>query len=311
MERSHPNLFIHGLLGGLVAGAVVAAWFFVADIITNQAFDTPARLAGAVLREDVSGPWPRLILVYSILHFGVFAALGLGAAVLLSLLDLEPGLLVGAAFGLGVLNAVHYVGLLVTGTNLLTIVPVASVVGANLLGGTAMMAYLHRALEAESPLGWRVLQGHPSLFEGVTTGVVGAVAVAFWFLLVDLAAGVPFRTPAALGSAILLGATGPADVQLNLGVIVTYSFAHLVVFLLLGVTFVWLARSAAQPTAFWTRAVVLLVLLEVLFLGSMFVMSAWIVEHLGWLVILVANVLAIMSMGLWILRHRARALQHA
>src|SRR5258708_1606563 len=36
--------------------------------------------------------------------------------------------------------------------------------------------------------------------EGVVVGVAGAAAVAIWFLLCDLAAGMPFRTPALLGA---------------------------------------------------------------------------------------------------------------
>ncbi len=66
-------------------------------------------------------------------------------------LKIQPGILVGGVFAIGVLNTVHYAGLLVTGTNLLTIVPIQQVAVANLFGGTLMMAYLHRALGSEEP----------------------------------------------------------------------------------------------------------------------------------------------------------------
>ena len=47
------------------------------------------------------------------------------------------GVIVAAIFGLFVLNTVHYAGLLVTGVNLLAVVPVLQVTIANVLGGSA------------------------------------------------------------------------------------------------------------------------------------------------------------------------------
>lgn len=39
--------------------------------------------------------------------------------------------------------------------------------------------------------------------EGARAGVVGALAVAAWFFLVDLIAGQPLATPEALGAALV------------------------------------------------------------------------------------------------------------
>jgi hypothetical protein len=38
--------------------------------------------------------------------------------------------------------------------------------------------------------------------EGITVGLIGAVVAMLLFLVVDVAAGVPLRTPAILGSAL-------------------------------------------------------------------------------------------------------------
>ena len=43
------------------------------------------------------------------------------------------------------------------------------------------------------------------LVEGIVVGLAGAAAVAIWFLLYDLAEGVPFRTPALLAAALFHG----------------------------------------------------------------------------------------------------------
>ncbi len=305
MSQRHPDVLLHGTVGGLLAGAVVAFWFVVVDAAGGQLFHTPARLAGLVLGEDFAGPWPRLVTVFTILHFGVFVSLSLAATGVLKLFDIEPGLLLGLVFGIGVFNAAHYGGLLVTGSNLLTVIPVAHVAGANMVGGMLMMAYLHRALRSEAPLGWNVLRRYPVVFNGLTTGLVGATAVALWFFLLDLATSRPFSTPAALGSAMLLSAQGPADVRLNAGVIVAYSFLHVTAFVLVGLAFAWLASPARRASGYWLRAAAVLVLVEGLFYGTVVPLAGWVLEMLGVFAILGANLVAVITMGIWIWRRRA------
>jgi hypothetical protein len=46
-------------------------------------------------------------------------------------------------------------------------------------------------------------------------GLIGAAAVAVWFLLVDLLLGSPLRTPGALGSAIFLGVSDPSEIVIS------------------------------------------------------------------------------------------------
>jgi len=50
------------------------------------------------------------------------------------------------------------------------------------------------------------------LREGFIAGLIGAAAVALWFLIVDVIAGRPFFTPAMLGSAVFWGVHDPAQV---------------------------------------------------------------------------------------------------
>ena len=297
MRRPEPDLIVHGVVGGIIAGAVVTAWFLGVDLVGGEPFHTPARLAGIVLGEEFQGPWPRLIAVFTMLHFGIFISLGLVTTWFLSTIDVDPGLTVGAVFGLGVLNAVHYAGLMVTGTNLLTVVPVGHVFAANLAGGMLMMVYLHRARGAKSPLGWGMLKQHPLVYDGLVTGLWGAGAVALWFLLVDMVGNAPLHTPAALGSAILLGATEPLDVELNAGVIAAYSFVHIVAFVVVGMVFVRLASRTARAADFWLPAISMLVLMEGLFFGTATLAGGWVLEEIGWWTILIANGLAVATMG--------------
>ncbi|MEN8144265.1 MAG: hypothetical protein ABFS14_04880 [Gemmatimonadota bacterium] len=304
MRERDSGLIIPGAVAGILAGTVVILWFLMLDFAAGDPFHTPARLAGAVLGEQFAGAWPRLVVLYTILHFGVFASLGVVAAWFLSAVDVNPGLVPGVIFGAVVFNAVHYGGLLFAGTNFLTVVPVGHVIAANLLGGLLMMAFLHRAQGSDSEFGWRIFRKNTLLFESLATGLVGAAVVASWFFLIDIVTRVPFHTPAALGSAIILGAKTPAETQFGPGVIGAYTFLHIAAFWAAGFFFVWLARQAERAEGFWVRSVAVLVLLEILFFGSAAVMSDWLVANLGWLTILVANGLAVLSMGLWIWRRR-------
>lgn len=300
MPLAAQRVLIHGAIGGLLAAAVVAAWFFVVDLILNAAFFTPALLATVILRESFTDVSVGLVLFYTVLHFGVFAALGAAAAWFLDATDTEPALLIGAVFGVGVLNGVHYGGLLVTGLDLLTVLPVVHVLGANLLGGLVMMAYVHRAWRSEAPIGWRAVEGHPVIVQGLATGLLGAGAVAFWFLIVDIMTSVPFRTPAALGSAVFLGASSAADVQFNVGIVVAYTFLHVAAFLTVGIAFVWVAERIERTPSLWLLAFMAFVVTEGLFIATVDIFSEWVLGAIGWWAVGVGNLVAVGVMTRWI-----------
>lgn len=302
MRRSLQLHLVHGAIGGLVAGAVVAAWFLLVDLFSAEAFRTPAFLASLVLGEGYLGPSARLVLTYSVLHFGVFAVLGVAAGLVLRSVEAEPSLLAGAVFGVGILNSAHYGGLLVANVDFLTALPVGHVLLANLAGGLAIMAYLHRALQAEQPLGWRVLEGRPVLLEGIVAGLLGATAVALWFLIVDIVAQAPFRTPAALGSAVFLGVTDLAQVNVSVGVVAAYTVLHLAVFAVVGVAFAWTADRVRRVPTFWLLAVLAFIVLDALFIGVAAVLSEWVLGALGWWAVGIGNVAAVATMGGWLWR---------
>jgi hypothetical protein len=89
---------VEGMAAGALGGGAVAAWFLLHDVIAGRPFFTPS-LLGAVafhgLRDGsavtVSG---RLVLEYSLLHWAVFAVLGVAAAAFLAAADRQPSLLI-------------------------------------------------------------------------------------------------------------------------------------------------------------------------------------------------------------------------
>lgn len=306
MRTNNVSLTVRGAAGGLLAGAVVILWFLVLDFAAGDPFHTPARLAGSVLGEEFAGAWPRLVAVYTVLHFGVFLLLGVAAGFFLRAVDVIPGIIPALVFGAVILNVVHYAGLLVAGAELLTIVPVVHVIGSNLVGAVLMMFVLRKAWGADQAVARATLDRDTLLFESLAAGLVGASAVASWFFIIDIISREPFHTPAVLGSAILLGATSTSETQATVGVISAYTLLHIAAFWVAGFFFVWLARQANRDKGFWLPGLAVLVLLEGLFLGSASIVGAWLVVSLGWITILGANVLAVLSMGVWIWRRQNR-----
>jgi hypothetical protein len=70
------------------------------------------------------------------------------------------------------------------------------------------------------------------LIEGIVVGLAGATAVAIWFLLYDLAEGVPFRTPALLAAALFHGLRDAGALTITPGLVLEYSMVHGVAFIL-------------------------------------------------------------------------------
>lgn len=310
MERSARESAVMGAVGGLLAGAVVALWFLVVDLAAGQAFATPGELARLFfgVGADGRGDAPSLPLLagYTILHFGSFGLLGAATGAFMAVSGLRPGLLLGAVFGVVVLDGVHYGSLLVTGADPLTVLPAGHVVAANVAGGLALMAYLHLCSEADRPIGPAVLGRYPVLTEGLVTGLIGAGAVALWFLVVDLLAGRAFFTPAALGSALFLGASSAAEVQVTAGMVSLYTLVHVAAFWVAGSVLVLAARQVERQPALTLVVVLAFVVLEAVFLPMVGLLGEWVMGDLSWWASGVGNLLAVLGMGWWVWAHHPR-----
>lgn len=302
MDRSTNDTLVQGLVGGLMAGALVAIWFLILDSMQGQPFKTPELLAGVLLGGSESAGDVRLLAVYTLVHFAVFGLLGALTASFLAATDIAPGVFVGLAFGLGVLNAVYYSVLLISGENMLTLVPFGHVMAANALGGLGLMAYLHHTARSERPFGLSVLRGHASITKGLITGMLGAAAVATWFLIVDGMAGRPLGTPAALGSVLLLGATSPAEVQTTFGVIASYTLLHVMAFSVAGLAFVLVAEQIEKIPGLWLFFLLAFIVLEAVFVTTLGLLGEWAIGPLAWWAVGVGNLLAVVAMSWWVWR---------
>ncbi len=312
MKRPGNPLILHGMVGGALAGLVVAMWFLVVDSIAGRPFHTPTVLANALTGQETAGGSLRLVAAYTVVHFAVFAGLGVAVAGVITALRTPPRLLFGVLFGLGAQELVFYAGLSLSGASGVALVPWPHVMAANVLSGFVFMAYLHRASRLEGPFGFGAVTGHPLLARGLTTGLVGAATVAVWFFVLDVVTGHPLRTPAALGSALLLGASNVGEIPLNLGVVAAYTVVHLAAFAAAGLVFVAIAEQVERAPALLLLVAMAGIVLEAVVVTVLAFGAQWVLGTLGVWSVLGANLLAVCSMGaqVWathpLLRRRLR-----
>jgi hypothetical protein len=143
------------------------------------------------------------------------------------------------------------------------------------------------------------------LREGVVAGVIGAVIVAAWFLVVDAVRGQPLQTPQFLGEALFFGVRTPVGLHPSLPIVLGYTVVHGLAFIAFGIiAAAVLAASEAEPTLV-IAVVILFAAFETFFLGVVGVLGRAAQDLLPWWEILVANFLAAVAM-LWyfVLRHR-------
>src|SRR6059036_1113821 len=286
MKRSLHGLIADGVVGGVLAGLVVALWFLAVDSLAGRPFHTPAALASALTRQEIGPPTFRLVTAYSVLHFGVFAVLGVAVAGAMAALRTPPRLLFGVLFGLVAQEVAFYAGLFLSDASRVAVVPWPHVVTANVLSGFVLMGYLHRAARDQHPFGLSALRGHPLLTQDLITGLVGAGVVALWFFALDVAAGHPLRTPAALGAALLFGASNVAAIDMTFGLVAAYSVVHVAAFVMAGALIV--------------IALMAMIVLDAVVGATLALGAQWVLGTLGVWSVLVGNVLAVCAMGWYV-----------
>ncbi len=141
--------------------------------------------------------------------------------------------------------------------------------------------------------------------QGVTVGMLGASAVAVWFLLVDAVAGAPFRTPALLGGVLFHGVTDPLHPVVTAVVVLQYTLVHGVVFLVFGLIVAGLLALADREPRLLIGLVMLFCCFEVFVVGAIAILAEWLFATVAWWTIITANVLATLMMAVYLfLAHR-------
>lgn len=291
-----------GLVAGFIAATAFAAWFLLVDVAQGQPLATPAYMSGLVFSFTTALPASARLAAFTILHFLAFGAVGVLVSLLSERWDLKPMLSLGVVLGFLLFDVVFYGSVLLLGVNVVRALGWPQVLTANIVAGVVLLGYLRvRAGLPLFTLGAE-LRAHDRLRRGIIAGVIGATAVAAWFFVLDVIQGPMFYTPAALGSALLLGASDAGEVAISVPVVLGYTLIHYAAFILIGLGIEWLMAEAERHTPALLGMMLLVVTFEVASIGVLSLVASWLFETLAWWSPVIANLLAAAAMIGYLLR---------
>ncbi|WP_337172753.1 hypothetical protein [Gemmatimonas aurantiaca] len=136
--------------------------------------------------------------------------------------------------------------------------------------------------------------------EGISAGLIGAMAIAVWFAILDAMRGDLLGTPVMLGNSI---ASLFLDGQLpsRAGAFLGYTLFHFSVFCIVGLVFSWVVNSAERTPSAFIGFAGLFVAFEVGWIGITTMLARGFGE-LTWMQVFVANLIAAAAMGAYMWR---------
>jgi hypothetical protein len=136
--------------------------------------------------------------------------------------------------------------------------------------------------------------------EGITAGMIGAMAIAVWFFVLDLASGQLLATPTMLGSSLssLVG-----QVPSTPAAVITYTLFHFAIFLAIGLVCAWVVNGSEKTPSVLIGFILLVVAFEVGWIGWTTVLADRTnFGALAWYQVFIANLLAAAAMGVYFWR---------
>lgn len=146
----------------------------------------------------------------------------------------------------------------------------------------------------------------PTIRHGVAIGLLGAAAIAAWFLVLDWGRGRPLYTPTLLGTMLMHGsaATPFAEPRASLAPAALFTLAHVGVFVVLGVVTAWLVELLERRSHPLLELLLIFVLVQLAFIGLAVTFPVVSSGGLGLAESVVGNLLAATSMATYAWRRR-------
>jgi len=128
-----------------------------------------------------------------------------------------------------------------------------------------------------------------TVMRGATAGIIGALAIAIWFLIIDVVEQQPLRTPLFVGSALLGRQPAAND---GYALLAMYTALHFAVFIGVGIVVAWLMERSETPPHFLLGMVLGFLLFDLVFYLSRVMTGIDVVNALGWPEVLAGNLIA-------------------
>ena len=150
---------------------------------------------------------------------------------------------------------------------------------------------------------------HNLLREGFLAGMLGAAAVALWFLVTDLVQGRPLSTPSILGQVILWRSTSPVVTPPQATAVIAYTLFHVGAFTLFGIVLTQMVHMAMTSPLARFGLMMLALVFELFFLVMLYALLNVTRYLFPWWSVVGANTLALIAMG-WYLKRSHPGLKH-
>ena len=139
------------------------------------------------------------------------------------------------------------------------------------------------------------------LGDGTMAGVIGASALALFFLVIDTARREPLWTPSVMASALLRG-EAPGEAAVDLSMVAAYSVLHGAAFVAIGVLAAWATALRHASVATFTLAIALFATLELGFLITCVAIDRSLLDVVGVAPATVGNLIAAIGMAAYLHR---------
>lgn len=143
------------------------------------------------------------------------------------------------------------------------------------------------------------------LGDGTAAGLIGAVTIALWFLVVDTIRGHPLYTPSLLGTALFGGRdaiASPIGHEASTLMVLLFTVTHGLIFIVIGQIAAHLVQLAERNANYGFGIILFLVFFLSGFFFVSMVFAAELLHALTWPAVLVGNLLAVAAMTFYFAR---------
>jgi hypothetical protein len=308
MRRLRVRTVFDGTVAGIIGAMAIALWYLIFDAAKGHPVSSLELLAATLFGSAGAAPTGVGGLVFHllaplVLHLCIFALIGVVAAIIFETAEAEETLFPTMMILVPILEMFSIMILMLIGPSARVSLPWWKFLIGDVMATSAMLMFFlgrHPTLARHLEGPWMGVAR-----EGALAGIIGAIVVAVWFLVCDVATGEIFRTPAVLGAVIFQGIFNPAQVRVTLPLVLGYTALHFFVFALFGIAIAVLLLGTEYEPLFALAAIFLLAIFESFFVGALAVFDQAALTALGFWKILAGNVLAVIAMlGFFQSRHR-------